>query len=165
MYCKKCGFKNETDARFCEKCGAGLQDAKNSLQLNKGLLKVIMGCIVLLYVLVIVDFAARLGFNSVYKAGDWGDDNVMSWYNARENITTMLIILSVFVFVAILVLFFTKRIKKSFGITAILLCVYAAIGGAVAAFQGLVWLFLVFIAATVTVLVYKYSFAENQKLI
>ncbi len=54
MVCKKCNFENEATAKFCENCGANLQEIKNPIQVNKNLNRLIIGCLVLLYGLSVV---------------------------------------------------------------------------------------------------------------
>jgi hypothetical protein len=60
MLCKKCNFKNDADARFCENCGAGLQDIFVEKPRNKWKLPLIISggilllIIILLYIIAIV---------------------------------------------------------------------------------------------------------------
>jgi hypothetical protein len=173
MICKKCNFENETDARFCENCGASLQESKNPVQSNKGLKKVIMGCIALLYVSVIVCFVVGIVFTD-YKRSYYSDpssrnsleDALNFWYDALNGVMVTHMLLSVFLIIAIIVLFYAKKINKVFGIFSVLLCIYAAVGTfANDQYWSMIIFFPVFIAAVVTIFVYKYAFAENQKLL
>jgi hypothetical protein len=157
MTCKNCNFENDSTARFCENCGASLQD-KNHVQANKGLMKIIWGGIVLLYIGVIVCFVTGI-------VTDKSHLNYID-YETREEVVTIQAILSLMVCVAIWILYFVKQIKLSFTITAALLSIYALIGcSTVDEDISIVVLLLVFFAATITTLIYKYAFAENKKLL
>ncbi|MDR2126516.1 MAG: zinc ribbon domain-containing protein [Prevotellaceae bacterium] len=140
MICKKCNFENDSAARFCENCGAALH-GKNPVQTNKDLMKVIWGCIALLYI----------GF-------------FVSGFNYRLKL--ILDFLSLVVLAAVWVLFFVKQIKLSFAITAALLSTYVFAGAYTIWWGGYITVFFIILfAAAATVLIYKYSFAENQKLL
>jgi hypothetical protein len=167
MICKQCNFENDSDARFCENCGAALQ-GKNPVQANKGLMKVIWGCLVVLYVGVIVCYITGLVTEGTIRGETYRLDGVEHYsyhvdYDTQYAVEAVLIVLSSIVLVAVLVLFFVKQIKLSFAIIAALLSVYVFIGSYAA--LGLTMLTLVFFAAIITVLIYKYSFAENKKLL
>jgi uncharacterized membrane protein YvbJ len=150
MICKQCNFENDSAARFCESCGASLW-GENPAQANKGLMKIIWGSIALLYIGVIVCFVTGLATESHYT---------------EKDVMLIQAILSLFVLVAIWVLFYVKQIKRSFAIVATLLSVYALIGSYTVWNESSIVLFLlVFFAAAATILIYKNSFAENQELL
>jgi hypothetical protein len=186
MLCKNCNFENDSTARFCENCGAGLQESP--ARANKGLTKVIMGSIVLLYVLVIAvfwtgqishscdDYYDRIRQNSYWhdsvsesQRNEAVNNAHQSYWQARSICETVMILLSLLascVLVALVVLLILRKIKRAFGITAILLCIYAAIGiSSAVEGVGVIMLIVTFFAAITTTLIYKYSFAPDQKLL
>jgi hypothetical protein len=156
MICKQCNFENDNDARFCENCGAALQ-GKSPVQVNKGLMKVIWGCLAVLYCLFVLWQIAS--YPELFD-----QDNILFYRYGSGLFYGSLYISIVIPFVIFLVF---KKIEKSFGITAILLSLYITIPLAIRPFyyyNNLLLFLLVLVAALATVLIYKYSFAENKKL-
>ncbi|GAB6120563.1 zinc-ribbon domain-containing protein [Dysgonomonas termitidis] len=189
MICKECNLENDKDARFCENCGTGLQVKGQS-----GLEKMIWSCIVLLYVFVVGVFVTNKYQHAFFdelcttaeradqmqrETGIYGSDTdarLAYGYEASQDkyhrayetfdLTKMLLgILIICVFIMLIVLLVMKKIKLSFGITAILLCIYAVIPVLLYDARKELGLIVVFVTAIVTILIYKYSFAENKKLL
>jgi hypothetical protein len=170
MICKKCNFENDDAARFCENCGTRLAEIKTPVQENKNLKKIIWGCVALLYGLVIATFFETITWHGlqneyVQHNTDYNRNKLHDFqYRILDPTLTSLVALSIGVIIMLILLLYFHKIKLPFGISTILLSAIAAIS-CFFSHYGVGSFIFVFFAAIMTVLVYKYSFAENKKLI
>jgi uncharacterized membrane protein YvbJ len=139
MLCRKCNFKNDTDARFCENCGADIE--KNPIETNKALKRLITFCLILFYVLTLsaLSFAiaraseqnAKYDYHSsTLQHDEYYNDTIRRYENDINSLTEIKDALStisisgfLFIIVAVIVLYKLKIVRLPLTINSVLISI------------------------------------------
>ena len=90
VFCKKCGYENDDDALYCEKCGASLSSTNSSKFSSLGKTNKILIVAVVLFILVIVVIAGMIMINKAQVTNNTSNvtNNINTTANVSETVTT-----------------------------------------------------------------------------